>query len=186
MDQDWKIERWREEYVYTHIRVAHLLFRSIDFSHHHHVAQVAFQANVVPVVVVVHLCLGASSVCVDSLLCHFGKEARHPFDFDECLPGVFLSQLLPCHDGGTQHPASCLPDFGARFCNQLLRFLCCGARKPSYEHFGHIQGKTHVGLFKLYPTSLSWHSRWHVENLQEISCCFKSVIRPLPQPYATP
>jgi hypothetical protein len=30
----------------------------------------------------------------------------------------------------------------------------------------------HVGMFKLYPTSFCCHSSWHIENLQEISCCF--------------
>src|SRR5882757_3457903 len=64
-------------------------------------------------------------------------------------------------------------DFGARFLNQLLRFLYCGARKPAFGHFRHIPGKAHVGLFQLYPTSLPRHSRRHVENLQEISCYFK-------------
>jgi len=38
-------------------------------------------------------------------------------------------------------------DFGARFLDQLLRFLYCGARKPSFSHFGHIPGKAHVRLF---------------------------------------
>ena len=54
---------------------------------------------------------------------------------------------------------------------QLLCFLNRGARKPFFSHFGQIQGKTHVGLFQLYLTALSCHSSWHVESLQEISCC---------------
>jgi hypothetical protein len=60
-----KIERWEAEYVYTHIRVAHLVFRSSNCDQ---VAQVAFRAEVAPVVVEVHPCLCASSVSVDSLL----------------------------------------------------------------------------------------------------------------------
>ena len=43
----------------------------------------------------------------------------------------------------------------------------------------------HVRLFKLYPTSFSCHSSWHVQNLQEISCCLYSEIRVIPQPYTT-
>jgi len=58
-------------------------------------------------------------------------------------------------------------DFGARFLN-------CGARKPTFRHFRHIQGQAHVRLFQLYPTSLPRHSRRHVENLQEISCFFQN------------
>jgi len=49
-------------------------------------------------------------------------------------------------------------NFSEWFLDQLWRFLNCGTRKPFFCHFGHIQGKTHVGLFKLYSTSLSCHS----------------------------
>jgi len=47
------------EYVYTHMRVAHLLLGS---SHRHQIAQVAFQAKVALVVVEVHPCLHTSCV----------------------------------------------------------------------------------------------------------------------------
>jgi len=60
MDQNWKIERWEAEYVYLHIRVAHLLFRSFEFSQCHWMAQVAFRVWAAPVVVEVHRCLSAS------------------------------------------------------------------------------------------------------------------------------
>ena len=63
-------------------------------------------------------------------------------------------------------------NFGPWFLDLMMRFLSCRAREPFFSHFSHIQGKTHVGLFKLYPPSLSCHSSCHVENLQEISCCF--------------
>ena len=62
-------------------------------------------------------------------------------------------------------------DFGRRFLNKELHFLYCGLRKPSFGHFGHIQGQAHVRVFWLYPTSLPCHSCRHVDNLQEISCC---------------
>jgi hypothetical protein len=51
------------------------------------VAQVAFQvealfrAEVLPVLVEVRRFLCATRVSVDSLLCHFGMEGSHPFDF---------------------------------------------------------------------------------------------------------
>jgi hypothetical protein len=48
------MERCEAEYEYTDMRVAYLLFRSC---HRHQMAQVAFHAEVVPVVVEVHLCL---------------------------------------------------------------------------------------------------------------------------------
>jgi hypothetical protein len=63
-------------------------------------------------------------------------------------------------------------DFGKRFLNWLMHFLYSGLQKPFFGHFGHIAGKTHVGLFKVYPTSLFCHSSCHVENVQDISCCF--------------
>ena len=50
----------------------------------------AFRASVAPVVEEVHLCHCASSESVDSLLCQFGKEESHPFDFPEQMPGVCL------------------------------------------------------------------------------------------------
>jgi len=63
-------------------------------------------------------------------------------------------------------------DLGARFLQQILRFLYRSVQKPFFGHFSHIQGQVHVRLFKLYPTSLPCHSSRHVENLEEISCCF--------------
>ena len=77
-------------------------------------------------------------------------------------------------------------DFSARFLDWLFRFLHCATQKPFFTQFGHIQSKKHVGLFKLYPTSLSCHCSWHVENLQEISHCFYGEIRLLPLLYTTP
>jgi hypothetical protein len=100
-----KIERWEAKYVYTHMRVAYLLFRT---SHRHQLAQVAIRAAVGPVLVEVHPCLCASSMSLDFLWCHFGKEGSRPFDFREPLPGVFRSQPSPCYARETQHPASSL------------------------------------------------------------------------------
>ena len=65
----------------------------------------AFWAEVAPVVVEVHTCLCTSSVSANSLLCHFGKEGSHPFDFHELLPDVIVSQPSPCYARETQLPA---------------------------------------------------------------------------------
>jgi len=73
-------------------------------------------------------------------------------------------------------PHHLFSDFGARFLDEVLHFLCCGMWKLSWGHLYRIQGKAHVGLFLLYLTSLPCHSSWHLENLQEISCCSKSEI----------
>jgi hypothetical protein len=56
----------------------------------------------------VHLFLYMSSVSADSLRCHFGKEGSRTFGFDEALPGVMVSQPLPCFAQETQHLASSL------------------------------------------------------------------------------
>jgi hypothetical protein len=62
-----------------------------------------------------------------------------------------------------------ISDLSGRFLDQKLRFLHCRVRKPASVHFCHTHGQAHVGLFYLYPTSLSCHSGSHVENLQGIS-----------------
>ena len=66
----------------------------------------AFRAEVALVVVDVHLCLGVSSMTVDSFLCHYTKEGSRPFDFHESLPGVFLLPPSPCYAQKTQHLTS--------------------------------------------------------------------------------
>ena len=99
------VERWEAKYVYTHMRVAYLLFQT---SHHHQLAQVVIRAAVAPVLVEVHHCLCAASVSLDFLRCHFGKEGSLPFEFRKPLPGVFRSQPSPCYAPETQHPASSL------------------------------------------------------------------------------
>jgi hypothetical protein len=62
--------------------------------------------------------------------------------------------------------------FAAWFLDEILCFLYWGVQKAFFGHFGHIQRQAHDGLFQLYLTSLPCHSRRHVENLQDISCCF--------------
>jgi len=91
MHQDWKIERREEKYVYTHIRVAHILFRMGELPHLYRVEQVAFWVDVASVrvsavgvaLVEVLPCLSISSVSGDTVLRHFGKEGSRPSDFPE-------------------------------------------------------------------------------------------------------
>jgi len=69
-------------------------------------------------------------------------------------------------------PHSPISDFSVRILDQALHFLHSGTQKPSAGHFGHIQGKAHVGLFHQHTTFLPCHCSRHVENLQEVSCWF--------------
>jgi len=68
------------------------------------------QVSAVPVrLEEVRLCHCASSVSVESLRCHFGKEGSCQFDFHKPLPGVVLSQLSPFYAQEFQHPTFSLP-----------------------------------------------------------------------------
>jgi hypothetical protein len=87
------------------MRVAHLLFRS---SHHHQKAQVAFRAEVVPVVLEVDPCVFAFSVFMDVLLCRFAQGGTHQDDFRKQLPGVFGTQASTCHAWEPQQSTSSL------------------------------------------------------------------------------
>jgi len=111
MHHHWKIEHWEDEYVYTHIWVAHLQFRSFEFPECQLMGWVAFRAAVAPVLVEVHLFLCAASVSRDSFRYHVGNKGSHPFDFHEAFSGVFLSQSLPCYSQQTQHLTSSLLGF---------------------------------------------------------------------------
>jgi len=64
-------------------------------------------------------------------------------------------------------------DFSTRFLDLILCFLYYCACEPDFGRFAHNQGQAFVGLFQLYTTSLLCHSSRHVENIQEISSCFK-------------
>jgi hypothetical protein len=98
MHRDWNVELGEVEYVYAHIQVVYPIVQCIDFTHSQQVVQVAFQAEVAPVVVEVQVCLCASSITAGSSLCHFGKQGCHLFDFHKSLSNVFLSPPSPCYD----------------------------------------------------------------------------------------
>jgi len=92
---DWKIECLEAENVYTHRWMAYLLFNNFHFRQCHLVAQVAFWAEVLPVLEQVRRILCASSMSADSLLWHFGMEGSRPVDFYEPLLDDFLSKPSP-------------------------------------------------------------------------------------------
>jgi hypothetical protein len=77
--------------------VAHHLLPTFDFTHYNLVVQVEFWAEVVPVVLEVHLYLFASSLSWNSWLFDVVKEGSHPFDCQESFLSVFLSQPFPCY-----------------------------------------------------------------------------------------
>jgi len=176
---DWKIERWEEECVNTHIWVANWQFANFELPDFHWVAQVAFLAEVALVLVcalcvgwaVVHRFLCTSSMSADLVQCHFGKKGVLLCSFDEAYPGVFPLQHSPFDPKETQLPLLLFSDIGPRLLDQVMSVLYCGAWNPSFAYSGHIQGQAHVRLFKLDLTSLPCHSSIHVDNLQEISCC---------------
>ena len=122
------------------------------------------------------ICCGAMLARQEALRLIFANHCGVSFH-----PSLHL--VMP---GKLNMPLLLFSEFVARFLDWLLFFVYRGPWKPSLGHFDNIQGKTHVWLFKLYPTSLSCHISWHVENCQEISCSFYSEIRVLPQPYTTP
>jgi hypothetical protein len=69
-------------------------------------------------------------------------------------------------------PRLLFPDLGAWFLNEIFRLLFCRTGKALFAHFGHIQCQADIGLFQLYSISMPCHYCKHVENLQDISCCF--------------
>jgi len=100
--------------------------------------------------------------------------------------GSFYCRIHHVMPGNHNKLLRLISNFCRWFLDYIFHFLNGGARRHFLGHCGHIQSKTHVGLFMLYPTSLAWHGSWHVENLQEVSCCSWSENRLLPEPYTTP
>jgi len=124
MHQDWKIECWEEDYVYTHIWVARRQFRNFELHHCQYLVQVAFWAQVAPDVVEVHPLLYTSSMSADCLLCHFGKHGSPLIDFHEPLPGVFLMQPSPFYINETHLPTSSHLRVG---CEGVLNMNCASS-----------------------------------------------------------
>jgi len=166
------------ENAYTHTWMAYLQFHNFRSPQCPLVAQMvlqmamAFQAEVPPVLVKVRWFLQPSA-CLLILFCTIlaWKVAGRMLFINYCRVSFHrsLHLLMPRKLNSSLFLFS---DFGARFLDQLLRFHYSSARKPSFGHFRYIQGKVHVGLFQRYPTSLPRHNSRHVENLQEIGCCF--------------
>jgi len=82
-----------------------------------------------------------------------------------CSPHLLIPRKL-------NTPLLLFSDLSSWFLHQILDFLYCDVRKPSFGHVGQVQGLVHVGLFQLYTTSLPCHRSRHVKYLQVISCSF--------------
>jgi len=108
MHYGWKIEYLEVENAYTHTLMAYLLFHKFHFPQRQLGAQMAFRAEVPPVLEEVRRFLCASSGSPDSLLYHFGMEGSWPNDFCKPLPGVIPSQPSTSDAQETQLLASSL------------------------------------------------------------------------------
>jgi len=93
-------------------------------------AEVAYWAEVPPVLVEVRRFFCASSVSADSLLCHFGMEGSHLLDFHKPLLGVFLSQPSPVDDQETQLLASSLLGLQREVSELVVAFPILRREKP--------------------------------------------------------
>jgi len=157
-------------------------------------AEVAFQSDVASALdsarcigrVDVHLFLCVSSVCADFSRCHCGKRGECLCGFHEAWPRIFPSQPSPLYALETHPPTSSLLGLRRELSWPDIAFLILQNAKTRLWPFGHNQGNVHVGLFQLFLTSLPCHSRRHVENQQESSCCSKNEIRLVPRPYMLP
>jgi len=147
MDQDWKIQLGEEVYVYTHIRVTHVLFGDLPS----------------------HTVITWCSWHWGWRWCWFGRRCTLSFAPPACLLVLYCAIVgrqrtvrliftnhcqvsFPCSvhffmPWKVNTPLHLFPDFSARCLDLLLHFLHCGTRKPSFGHFGLIQGKVHVRLF---------------------------------------
>jgi hypothetical protein len=99
--------------------MAYLLFHNFHFPQHHLVVQVAFQAEVPPVLEEVRRFLDPSSGPAHSLLYHVGMEGSRLYDFCKPLPGVFPSQPSPADAHETRLLATSLLGLG-RDVSQLV------------------------------------------------------------------
>ena len=161
MHQDWKIDCWEEAYMNTHNGVANCQFGKIELPYIHRVAQVALRAEVASVQVSagcvgrveLHLCLSSSSGSGDSLQCRYCKEDIRLFGLVKHSQASSYCSLRLSMPGKLHSPHRLFPDFSARHLDQIMCFLSCGMWKSFFGQFGQIQGKAHVRLFQLYPTS---------------------------------
>lgn len=95
--QDRKIEYWEEDYVYIHIKVAHLLLMNYVFLNCRKQAQVGFRVEVAPDLVGVYPTISTSSVSMDPFLCYDWRWFSCLCDFLDRLLGVFPALSSPLH-----------------------------------------------------------------------------------------
>jgi len=71
------------------------------------------------------------------------------------------------------NPLLLCSDLGMCFDHQILHFRPCSVLQPVSGHYGHVQGREHVGLTQVCTTPSPCHRFRHAEYLQEVSCCLK-------------
>jgi len=180
MHQEYKIQHRQEKYVNTRIQPAHCWFRYMELQncygfgawHSGHSWRPLWGRLSVSVRSGC-TCSFASAACLQILSCAIvaKKPSGHVVITTHSHGSVYRSPHI-CMPIKLNTPLLHFTDLSARSVDAVLRFHYCSVRKPFFGHFGHMQGQAHVGLFQLYPTSLPCHSSSHVENLQEIRCCF--------------
>ena len=119
-----------------------------------------------------HLCIGACSRSFNTWQCHIsikvfrmsGLMKRRQVSFYRIFH-LFTSRTL-------NTPLLLFLDLRMRYLDQMIHVPNCVGRQPLFGHFDHIQPQAHVGLFRMYLTSVHWHSGRHVDNLQQTSCCW--------------
>ena len=123
MHHDCQIDRWEEEYGYTHIRVPHLRFRICELPHYHRVAQVAF-SRIRPQFwcqLRESLCWGCTRViappaCLGILRCGIlARDAAVSFIFSKHSWVTFHCSLDIEFPRKLNSPQLIFSDFGTRF-----------------------------------------------------------------------
>jgi len=97
----------------TYIRLAIGRFQQVELRKGYRSGQVVCRAVVESALdsalgvgrVEVHLFHCVSSMSVDPLRCHYGKEGSRRLDFEDALPGFLVSQPSPFCEQETQHSA---------------------------------------------------------------------------------
>jgi len=177
---DWKIELWDGEQVYIHICLADLGRRNVGSDFCHRMVHEAFRVDVALVLASavsvrlqeVRLCISAYSVSVDSLRCHFGKEGSRQIDFHQPLPLVVLMQPSPFCAKQIPPIAASLPGLLCEFASSGGVFhLSLHATTLLSPFLPYSRGGACLTVL-VVPTSLPCHISWHVEKLQDMSCCF--------------
>jgi len=130
-----------------------------------------FQVEATPVLVEVHPFNSAFSMSADSVQCHCAKEGSHLIEFHIPLPGVFLSLCSPFYAHEKQLPISPLLGLRCEVSWSVIVFPLLLHTQTLHLAILAIFNASHM-LDCYRCTQPSCHSSWHVENIEEFSCCF--------------